>query len=334
MGTERNDAERAAELRVCPDVSGDELLRYLSVRFVTTSKTALRRLIASGRIRVDGGAAEPRRVLRAGEVISLPPELRASPLPEQTVPISVLYEDEEHLCVDKPAGLPVLPGRKGDGAEFHESLVAMLNRNAPDGGPYVRPHLAHRLDRETSGVLLVAKSDGAGRALGRQFERRQVEKTYLGIIEGVLPRAELRLDIPLQRMPGSALKMQAARQGGKPASTLVKIAEPFGHFSLLEIRPLTGRQHQIRVHLAAAGHPLAVDHLYGRRDELRGAQFNAILGRARARADAVLLARCPLHAASVRYRHPGTGEPMEHRSPLPADLARFLELLRKADPPG
>jgi len=332
MRTDRNDGEQWTTLTVSPKDSGEELLRFLSVRFVTTSKTALRRLMASGRIRVEGSAAEPSQLLRPGETISVPPDLSFSALPEQTLPINVLHEDEAHLCVDKPAGHPVLPGRRGEGAEFYESLLAMLNREAPQGGPYVRPHLVHRLDRETSGVLLVAKSDRAGRALGRQFERHQVEKEYLGIIEGVLPRPELRLDIPLRRMPGSLLKMEAAPAGGKPASSVVRIKERFGHFALLEIRPLTGRQHQIRVHLAATGHPLAVDHLYGRREELRGAGLNAILGRDVAAARAVLLARCPLHAASIRYRHPGTGEPMEQRSPLPADLAWFVEILREADP--
>ena len=159
MRTDRNDGEQWTTLTVSPKDSGEELLRFLSVRFVTTSKTSLRRLMAAGRIRVEGNAAEPSQVLRPGETISVPPDLSFSALPEQTLPINVLHEDEEHLCVDKPAGHPVLPGRRGEGAEFYESLLAMLNREAPQGGPYVRPHLVHRLDRETSGVLLVAKSD-------------------------------------------------------------------------------------------------------------------------------------------------------------------------------
>lgn len=327
-------------LVVPPEQSGTELLEFLSLQLVNTSKTALRRLIASGRIRLNGLAVTGAGAVSAGDRISLPAELEVSPPPEQTLPIDVLYEDGEHLCINKPAGHPVLPGRKGEAAELYRSLIAVVNRDAPPGGPYRRPHLVHRLDRDTSGVLLVAKTVEAGRALSTQFERRQVAKTYLGIIEGVLPRSELNLDIPLKRMPGGVLKMApvgdggkaSARGRGKPASTRLKLKERFGHFSLLEIRPLTGRQHQIRVHLAAIGYPLAVDGLYGRRAELTGAEFNAILGQEAARSGALLLTRCPLHAASIRYRHPGSGEPMEHDAPPPDDLRTFLELLRRADP--
>jgi 23S rRNA pseudouridine1911/1915/1917 synthase len=326
-----NDVQPAAKLVVPPDQPGRALLEFVSAYLINESKVSLRRLIASGRVRVNGAAAGTGRIVLSGDEVSLPPGLVLSAPPAQEMAVQVLYEDADHLCANKPAGVPVLPGRTGQGAGFYRSLVALLNRSAPPGGPFARPHVVHRLDRDTSGVLLVAKTLEAGRALSRQFERRQVRKEYIGLIEGVLPRPALTLDIPLSRAPGSALKMQPDERSGKPARTEVAVRERFAHFCLLEIRPVTGRQHQIRVHLSAIGYPLAVDHLYGRRDELTGAGLNAIVGKNAARAGERLLWRVPLHAAALWYRHPRTGEPMSHRAPLPGDLESFLDLLRRAD---
>jgi 23S rRNA pseudouridine1911/1915/1917 synthase len=132
-------------------------------------------------------------------------------------------------------------------------------------------------------------------------------------------------------MPGSILKMAPDPKHGKPARTHLLTRERFGHFCLVEARPLTGRQHQIRTHLAAIGYPLAVDDLYGRRAELTGADYNAIVGRAAARPEELLLSRLPLHAAAISYRHPVSGEPMSQTAPLPPDLEAFLDLLRRTD---
>ncbi len=306
-----NDARSAASLRAGPGADrvprkseGERLLEFLSSRLINESKTALRRLVGAGRILLNGHAAPTGERLRAGDLVSLPPGLDTGPPPDQSIPIEVLHQDADHLCIDKPAGWPVLPGRRGQQAEFYRSLVACLNRDAPPGGPYVRPHIVHRLDRETSGVLLVGRHVAAGRALSMQFQRRQVEKTYLCIVEGALPRREVELNVPLRRKPGSILQMEPATSGGTSAVTQVCLEEPFGHFSLLRLRPLTGRQHQIRVHLSAAGYPPLVDGLYGRREQLTGAELNRILGRKAAGEGEVLLGRVPLHAAALRYRPP------------------------------
>ncbi len=320
-------------LTVAPQEAGARLLEFLSSRLINHSKTVLRRLVGAGRILLNGHAAPTGEALRAGDRIELPPGLAPGPPPEQTIPIEVLYQDADHLCVEKPAGWPVLPGRRGQGAELYRSLVALLNRDAPPGGPYVRPHVVHRLDRETSGVLLVARHVAAGRALSMQFQRRQVEKTYLCIVEGALPRREVELNVPLRRMPGSILQMAPATEGGASAVTQVHLLEPFGHFSLLRLRPLTGRQHQIRVHLAAAGYPPLVDRLYGRRERFTGADLNRIVGARAAGEGAVLLGRCPLHAAALRYRPPSGREQRLQESPLPDDMESLLELLRRCDPP-
>jgi 23S rRNA pseudouridine1911/1915/1917 synthase len=198
----------------------------------------------------------------------------------------------------------------------------------------VRPHVVHRLDRETSGVLLVAKHVRASRSLGRQFVARSVQKTYLGIVEGVPDTGQCTVDAPMARLPGSTVKMTVDPAAGRPACTELTVVERFGHFSLLELRPRSGRQHQIRVHLAFIGHPLVVDSLYGHRRELTGAGLNALLGANVAAADDIVLGRSPLHAGRIACRHPRTGRPVEHEAPLPADMRDLLALLRGTDPAG
>ncbi|MGD2173791.1 MAG: RluA family pseudouridine synthase [Candidatus Brocadiaceae bacterium] len=313
--------------------AGRTLLGFLSGRLINESKATLRRLTGEGRVRVNGSVQPSTCRLGTGDVVEVSAALSAAPPPEQVLPLRVLYEDATHLCLDKPAGWPVLPGRDGRDAELYHSVIAYLNRDAPPEGPYLRPHVVHRLDRETTGVLLVAKDAPAARALSLQFQRREVRKEYLAVAEGVFPRAEARLEIPLEAVPGSVLQMRPARKGGKPAVTVVEAAERFGHFSLLRLTPHTGRQHQIRVHLAATGYPLAVDGLYGRRWRLTGAELNQILGRRVCSPDSIVLERCPLHAASIRYRHPGSGAEMCREAALPADMRALLEALRGEDPP-
>ncbi len=321
------------EIRVSREDAGADVLGLLSALLINESKARLRRLVATGHIRVNGKAVVTTARLSAGDIVSLPPRLDTGPPRPASLRIELLHEDEDHVVVNKPAGHTVLPDRSGR-REFYDALVAALNRETPPDGPYVRPHIVHRLDRETSGVLLVAKSEDAARALSLQFQRRQVRKCYLAIVEGVLPRAELTVSIPLRRSASGGLKMVTNEKSGKPAVTDVELKETFGHFSLLEARPLTGRQHQIRVHLAAIGYPLAADLLYGRRKGLTGAEFNRIVRADKVRPERMLLGRCPLHALSIAYRHPTSLRGMEWTAPVPADLAGFLRLLRRVDLPA
>jgi len=329
-----SNGEPPVVLTVSADLSGRSLLEFLSAQFLGQSKARLRRMIGAGSITVNGATALPRRIVWQGDTVALPPDVERQGPPPQTVPLAVLYEDDHLLCLNKPPGHTVLPGRGGRGADFYRSLMAHVNRSIAPPGPYLRPHVVHRLDRETSGVLLVAKTADAGRALGEQFAQRQVEKTYLAFCEGALPRDELRIDVPLGRAPDSPLKVRPDERHGKPAATRVRVRERFGHFSLLEVGLETGRQHQIRVHLAAIGYPLAVDGVYGRRDRLTGREFNAIVGAGIAEAQDVVMHRCPLHAVSIRYAHPHSGLAMAHTAPLPEDMQRFLALLERADRRG
>jgi len=320
------------QISVCEPDAGADVAGFLCARLIRESKTRIRRLVATGEVTVNGRAVSTSHRLKVGDLICLPGGVDAGPPPPSEMDVEVIYEDGEHLAVNKPAGWPVVPGRGGRDAEFFRALVALLNRDAPAGGPYVRPHVVHRLDRETTGVLLVAKDEPAGRALSMQFQHRQVQKTYLAVAEGVLPRAEVTVDAPVRRLGASEVRMVCDERGGKPASTRLHLKEAFGHFCLLEARPLTGRQHQIRLHMAALGYPLAADSLYGRRSILTGAEFNAILGRRALGEREVLIERCPLHALSLSYRLPGSGEPATQVAPVPADMERLLDLLRRLDP--
>jgi 23S rRNA pseudouridine1911/1915/1917 synthase len=326
------DPPSRTELAVPEDQAGRRLLAFLASMLPAESKAALRRLVGSGDITVNGARVSTGAAVRSGDVVTLPEGLAPGPPPPARMELSVIHEDEDLLCLDKPAGVPVLPARDGTGAELRDSLLAHVNRDAPPGGPYRRPHLVHRLDRDTSGVLLVAKTLQASRALSRQFQERRVKKGYLAVAEGVLPQSELTVEVAVGRRPGSVVAMRADPGGGKPARTELAVRERFGHFCLLDVRPLTGRQHQIRVHLSAIGYPLAVDGLYGRRSELAGAGLNAILARRAVAPRRTVLARTPLHAASIAYAHPRTGEPAAHSAPLPDDLEELLGLLRRHDP--
>lgn len=322
-------------LEVEPEAAGSQLLEFLSRRLVKVSKKTLRHLISQGEIRLNRRAARPQSRVRQGDVVWVPRRLDDSaPKSEQEAPleIDVLHDDEHHVVINKPAGYPVMPDRRGEQREFYASVLATLNAHRPAGGPYVRPHMLHRLDRETSGVLAVAKSREASRALSKQFERGEVRKVYVAVVEGRFPRDEVRIDLPLAREQGSVLRMTPDEKDGKPAETRVRVKERLGHFSLLEVRPQTGRQHQIRVHLAATGYPLAVDFLYGRRESLTREEFCELLGKPGLSVPDVVLDRCPLHAASLSYAHPATGQPTCIEAPLPRDLEVFLSILREFDP--
>jgi 23S rRNA pseudouridine1911/1915/1917 synthase len=324
----------ACEISISAAEAGQTILSVLGARLVNESKTRLRRLIAEGVIRVNGKAVATVARLREGDVVELPAGLDTGPPRQPTITLDVLHEDEDHIVLNKPPGLPVLPARDGSGRELYEALAWRFNRCAPAGGPYQRPHVVHRLDKDTSGVLLVARTERAGRALSMQFQRRMVRKTYLVIVEGVLPRPEVHVDVPIRRVSAAALRMVPDERAGKPSRTLFVLRETFGHFSLVEARPHTGRQHQIRVHLSAIGYPPAVDAVYGRRGRMMGADLNEIIRARRSAPHMIVMSRCPLHAARIAYLHPSSGQPMEFDAPMPDDMREFIELLRRVDPPS
>lgn len=236
--------------------------------------------------------------------------------------LDILYEDGHLLVVNKPAGVLTIPGRQGGEVALREVLAERLKITS-------ELRLVHRLDRPTSGVLVLAKTFDAQRALSHQFRRREVDKDYLALVRSQPPSPEGLIDAPLAPHPRRRHLMTVPRTGGRPSRTAWKLVERFRHFSLLRCRLLTGRQHQIRVHLNHVGLPLAVDANYGGADALYLSQFKRDYRPTRRGPERPLIDRLTLHAERLAFTHPATGEPLTITAPLPKDFRATLNQLRK-----
>lgn len=308
--------EQQIELQV--DTGRVRLDKFLSDRVPELSRSAAQRLITRGRVSVNGDLVKPSYKVSQGDqvVVLLPEDEPVAPRPE-IVPLQIVYEDQALLVVDKPAGMVVHPAPGHSGGTLVNALLAHCPELAV--GDDERPGIVHRLDRDTSGLILVAKSEKVRRALQRQFKERQVQKAYLALLDGHLQPAWGRIEAPVGRDPHHRQRM-AVQAGGREAITEYHLLEQFaqgvgpvaGEYTLVEAEPLTGRTHQIRVHFGSIGHPVVGDSVYGRRK------------------CSLPLPRHFLHAWRLGFRHPLTDEQMALESPLPEDLASLLELLRRA----
>jgi 23S rRNA pseudouridine1911/1915/1917 synthase len=316
-------AERTVHLLVEAARAGERLDRYLVRELPGCTRSALRRLILDRRVDVDGEpAAKPGVALAAGArvAVRLPAPPAARPV-AQAIPLSIVYEDDDLVVVDKPAGLVVHPGH---GRRDGTLVNALLARGAPLAGVGApeRPGIVHRLDRGTSGLIAVAKTDAAHHALARAFAERRVEKRYLALVWGRIEPPAGTIERAIGRSAADRLKMSVAARGARPATSHYRTVERFGGFSLLEVRPVTGRTHQIRVHLHSLHHPVVGDERYGGRP-WRG------LTAPRERAAIAALDRLALHAAELAFDHPRSGAPLRLRAPLPPELEALLAVLRE-----
>jgi len=306
-------------VQVPPGAEGLRLDRFLATVPELGTRSRAKSLIDGGLVRVDGTPRKSAHVLRAGQEIAVavpPPEpagVAAEPLP-----LVVLYEDAHLLAIDKPPGMVVHPA---PGARHGTVVNALLHRlGALDGvGDPERPGIVHRLDRDTSGVLLVARTPQALAGLARQFHDRTLAKRYVAVVHGVVRAPAGVIDQAIGRHPQERKRMSVRARRGRTAVTRYEVVERFRGATLLRLAPETGRTHQLRVHLASLGHPIIADRLYGG-------------GRRAAGAIAAALEACPrqaLHAESIAFAHPATGAPVVVRSPLPADLEALLGALRR-----
>ena len=312
--------ERRLVVQVPLDVAGQRLDRFLATLPDLATRSRAKSLIDGGRVLVDGTVRKAAHVLRAGErvVITVPPPEPAG-VAAEALPLVVLYEDAHLLAIDKPAGMVVHPA---PGARHGTVVNALLHRLGALGGvgDPERPGIVHRLDRDTSGVLLVARTPQALTGLARQFHDRTLTKRYVAIVHGVVRASAGVIDQAIGRHPRERQRMSVRTRRGRTAVTRFEVVERFPGATLLRLAPQTGRTHQLRVHLAGLGHPIVADRLYG--------------GRARpdSGAAAAALAACPrqaLHAESIAFVHPATGAQVVVRAPLPADLERLLGELRR-----
>ncbi len=310
-------------LAVPDDADGSRLDVFLASRVPDRSRSALRRLIVEGRVQVNGRTAEKAGLSLAGgaEVeIALPPPLPATPQPEP-IPVDVVYEDEHLLAVLKPAGLVVHPGHGRGSGTLVNALLGRGTPLAPAGG-VVRPGIVHRLDRETSGLLLVAKTDAAHRALAAAFARREVRKTYLALVWGHPDPRAATIDRGIGRSRSDRTRMAVGASGSRSAVTSYRTIEALPGFALLEVDLVTGRTHQIRVHFEALKHPVVGDTRYGGqpwRNLRDSAKRAAILG----------FHRLALHAARIALTHPVTGRPLVLEAPAPPEFDSLLATLRR-----
>jgi 23S rRNA pseudouridine1911/1915/1917 synthase len=299
---QRNNSAPTEIIELVVDGGGSRLDKYIA-EHCDLSRSHIQKLIAEGRVLVDGRAAKSSRKVIPGEsiVVVVPPPVSISIDPED-IPLDIVYEDDYVMVIDKPAGLTVHP------APGHRSgtLVNAILAHCPDlmaikGS--IRPGIVHRLDKDTSGLMMVAKNDTAQVSLSRQIKARAIKKGYLALVSGHLSPAQGTIEAPIGRHPRDRKRM-AVISTGREARTFYKVKEYLGNYTLLEVRTETGRTHQIRVHLSSISHPVVGDTVYGKRSNLLGRQF--------------------LHAHRLGFRLPPGGDFVEFESPMPLDLEEAL----------
>lgn len=300
--------------------------RWLAKARIGLSRNRVQALIDAGHVHVNGRPARPSLRLKEADrvVVEVPPR-RASRLEPEARPLAIVHEDDALLVLDKPPGLVVHPGAGVQSGTLVHALLHHAPGIATVGGEG-RPGIVHRLDKDTSGLLVVAKTEQAYLALVEALRERRVARVYHAIAWGDPGPNHGFIDLPIGRDPRERKRMAVARHGGRPSRTLWKVLERFGPATLLELRLETGRTHQIRVHLAAVRHPVVGDPVYGG----RARKSLSLRLSERSLADALLrrLRRQALHAATLEFTHPVTGRPLRFESPIPEDFARALEILR------
>ncbi len=285
---------------------GERLDRFLTENCSDLSRSRVQQLIEEGHATVDGLPAKPATRLHSGQRIRLTlPDPAPSRIQPQAIPLNVVREDADILVIDKPAGMAVHPGPGNPDSTVVNAVLAHCPDLEGVGGE-LRPGIVHRLDKNTSGLLVIAKNDNSLRALAAQFKVRTVKKVYLALVRGHPPENEAIVDAPIGRHPTDRQRM-AVVSSGRRASTRYRTLKRFRSCSLIEARPRTGRTHQIRVHMAAVGHPLVGDETYGTPEPRLGRHF--------------------LHASGLGIEHPSSGEDLKFTSLLPAELEAFLESL-------
>ena len=330
---EDSDPNRATSIRTFaadPSAANLRLDQYLAQALPDISRARVQLLIEAGQVRVDGNPAKPKQKLRGGESI----EIEGSPQPEplhatpEDIPLEILHEDKHLAVINKPAGMMVhagagntAPGEQDtrNSGTLVNALLFHFNKLSDVGGD-LRPGIVHRLDKQTSGLILVAKDDSTHRKLGEMFTQRQVAKTYLALLHGHLKKDDTTVTLPIARDLIRRTRMTTRRADGRTAVShfhvLERLTTPYGPFTLVEVRIETGRTHQIRVHAQSLGHPVAGDALYGAPHLIPNL------------APEFQLDRNFLHAAKLSFTHPQTNKQLDIDAPLPVELVSFLRALR------
>ena len=306
-------------LRVSSGDAGRRLDAYLSRRLSRFSRSRIRRWVEENRVLVLGRRRKPSYLLRPGDEIRVdPPPPQPTGLTPEPIPLNVLYEDSSLLVVDKPAGQVVHPGAGNWSGTLANALAYHLEELSRE--ETVRPGIVHRLDKGTSGLLVVAKTERAHDHLSGQFARREVRKRYLALVYGAVEKDRGEIDVPLGRHPRSRTRISTRTRKPRSALTRYRVLSRHPGFTYLSVAPHTGRTHQIRVHLTHLGHPVVGDGTYGGRrlrrlpESIRGSEM-------------MMPGRHFLHAASLAFVHPATARRVRFESPLPPELEAVLAVL-------
>lgn len=318
----RTDPARVTRLTVAHEAAGERLDRFLAASLPELSRTRIQSLVDHGRVTVNGAAGKRSYRVENGDAIAIeiPAALTSAAQPE-SIPLEILYQDEDLAVVNKPAGMIVHPGA---GAKSGTIVNALLHEFGSRGelssvGGELRPGIVHRLDRETSGALLIARNDRAHRGLVEQFSSHSIQKAYLALVHGKLSENAGRIELPVARDLHRRIRMTTRRREGRAARTDWRVRLRLPGYTLVEADLHTGRTHQIRVHFSALGHPVVGDTLYGAPRQPKVASTSM-----------APLGRNFLHAARIKFVHPTTGREVDVRAPLPAELAEYLRALGRS----
>ena len=308
-------------------MAGKRIDAYLASRYQDYSRSVIQKVIDADAVLINGQPTKASYKVREGDQISVRlPELTDEPPVAEDIPIGIIFEDASFTVVNKPPKLVTHPAKGNWTGTLVNALQFHFDTLSTVGGEN-RLGIVHRLDRDTSGLLIVAKDDRAHKELARQFEARTIQKEYLALVYGAPSRDSDYIERPLGIHPTNREKVaiRSVEEGGKEAITFYEVLERFDGFALVRCKPRTGRTHQIRVHLAHIGHPIVADKAYSGRASLT---LGDLLGDQHPEADRVLLDRQALHAHSLHLQHPITGQPISFTAPLPDDMTAALAALR------
>ena len=318
-GTSRNE-NSSLTLSVSSTDAGQRLDTFLAAHIEGWSRARLQRLIEDADVLVNGLVAKSSYKLHAGDQIEVeltpPPTTAFAP---EDIPLDIIFEDDDLIVVNKPAGMVVHPAAGADAGTLANALAFHFKQLSNTAGA-ARPGIVHRLDKGTSGLLVVAKTETAHENLADQFRAREVFKSYVALVHGQVEKKTDQIDQPIARDPRNRIRMAVVR-GGRPALSIYRVRKRFERFTLLDVELKTGRTHQIRVHFAWLKHPVVGDEVYGggRDKTVTDAQIRAQISR---------LGRQFLHAEQLRFRHPRTGEEVRFTAQSPDDLQHLLEGLK------
>jgi len=318
-----DSASPARQIIISADEAGLRLDRIVAAHFPDLSRTRVQELIAENKILLNGKTAKDSHKVRAGDAIIVVPQQRPPLQAEaEAIPLEILYEDEDVLAVNKPAGMAVHAGAGNSHGTMVNALLGRGQSLSQSGDP-LRPGIVHRLDKETSGIVLVAKNDFAHAKLSEGFRQRSIRKTYIALVQGQLKEPGGRIELPIARDPVHRTRMTARRAASlpnaRPARTDWRLLAHIDSTSLLEVQLHTGRTHQIRAHFSASHHPVVGDTLYGASGQLHAG-----------RATLPSLGRNFLHAARIAFAQPRSGEVISLTAPLPEELRVYLTKLATA----